>query len=69
MRYNTDDKRSRFYVLEVAIIAAVALLLTISLTPPQGAPTPAPSPAALHDTAPATLEPALQILDGVTHHG
>ena len=69
MRDNADDKRSRFYVLEVAIIAAVALLLTVSFTPRQGAPTPAQSPAVFHDTTPATLEPALQILDGVTHHG
>lgn len=69
MRDTADDKRSRFYVLEVAIIAAVALLLTVSFTPPQRAPTSAQSPAALHDTAPAALEPALQILDAVTDHG
>ena len=47
MRDNADDKRSRFYILEVAIIAAVALLFTVSLTPHQGAPTSAQSPAAL----------------------
>jgi len=69
MRDNPNGNRSRFYFLEVVVIAAVALLFTVSFIPHQGPAASTQPMDASHDTAPAAVEPALQILDGVTHHG
>lgn len=69
MRDSPNEKRSSFYFLEVAVIATVALLVTVSFAPHQGGPTFVRSPTVLDETAPPALEPALQSLDGVTQHG
>lgn len=69
MRGNVNDKRSKSHLIEVAAVAAAALLFMASFAPSGDSQTSVEPPAAAQDIEPAPLEPALRSLDGVTHHG